>query len=263
MDIKTYFDSIKENIKHKMTNPFFGSLIIVWFIHNWRFTYTIFNFSNTEPLEKKISFIATYLDPLNFLPNLGWCILISFAVLLISYSLISLSKLITNFFEKTVTPFIYKITDTSSIATKDEYEILKLENDRLVDKLDSERINRAKLQKELSDTEARLSSLQIEYNIYKTDNQSHTTETTNSAKADIAEPSPEEIKILEYLSKTEKASPVSEIDRLIENLTRTKHYLSELRNNGLITEEYSRLYHQEAYGLSEDGRAFWVKKGIV
>lgn len=262
MDIKTYFDSIKENVKHKMTNPFFGSLIIVWLIHNWRFTYTIFNFSTTEPLEKKISFIATYLDPLNFLPNLGLCILISFAVLLISYSLVSLSKLTTNFFEKIVTPFIYKITDKSSIVTKDEYEILKLENDRLVEKLDSERTNRANLQNELSDTETRLSSLQNEFDRYKTDNQSYKTKTTNSSKEDITEPSPEEIKILEHLSKTEKLSPVSEIDQFIGNLTRTKHFLSELRKNRLITEEYNE-YGKAVYGLSENGRAFLVKKGIV
>ncbi len=38
------WDGIKDNVLQKTTNPFFGTLIAIWLVHNWQFIYTIFNF---------------------------------------------------------------------------------------------------------------------------------------------------------------------------------------------------------------------------
>jgi hypothetical protein len=151
----------------KTTNPIFGSLIIVWLIHNWKLMYKIFNFSSTETIEQRMAFIASYLDPPNFLPNLGWCILIAFVVLMVSYFLLYLSRLIINFFENIVAPFVYKITDKSSVVLKTNYELLKTEKDQLNDRLESERKSRVSLQNELENLESKYSKLQIDFDTYK------------------------------------------------------------------------------------------------
>ncbi|MCK9206502.1 MAG: hypothetical protein M0P66_05260 [Salinivirgaceae bacterium] len=148
--------SFKDNIKGKTTNPFFGTLIVVWIFHNWRLVYSIFNFESNTTLETRINFLATYFDSEIFLPNLLICLLITVFVLISTYILLNLSRLIVNFFEKTITPIVYKVTDKSSIVLKSDYELLKLETERFEKKFESEREARLKLQKEYEQLEARI-----------------------------------------------------------------------------------------------------------
>lgn len=52
--IEDLFVSFKENIKGKTTNPFFGTLILVWIFHNWRLIYSIFNFDTSSNLDTSV-----------------------------------------------------------------------------------------------------------------------------------------------------------------------------------------------------------------
>ena len=85
--------SFKENIKGKTTNPFFGTLIIVWVFHNWRLMYSLFNFESSSDLKTRLIFLSDYLDAENFLPDLLLCILMTIIVLISTYILLNLSRL--------------------------------------------------------------------------------------------------------------------------------------------------------------------------
>jgi hypothetical protein len=154
--IKDLLVSFTENIKTKTTNPFFGTLILVWFFDNWRLIYSLFNFAPTMNLESRKEFLATYLDPQNFLPNLVQCIWITILVLIGSYILLNFSRLIVNFFEKVITPLMYKWTDKSSIVLKKDYDILCTEKERFEKKYELERETRLKLQDEYEKLEIKL-----------------------------------------------------------------------------------------------------------
>ncbi len=153
--IKDLLVSFKDNIKAKSTNPFFGTLIIVWTVRNWNLFYSLFNFDDDFKLGDKISFIINHFTSKPFWPNLVWCIFYSFAVLTCSYILINVSRLIINFFEKIVTPIVYKITDKSSIVLKTEFDSIMAKNKKLEERLEEERSNRIRQQNEYEDLEKR------------------------------------------------------------------------------------------------------------
>lgn len=142
--------SFTEGLKNKVTNPFFGTLISVWIIHNYKFVYTVFNFRASTGLDDRLRFISTYLESNKFLPNLGICILIAIGVLVATYILMNFSRLIVYFFDKKITPWIKKITDSKSIVSKEEYDRQKLELERVQTRFDQEHEARLKL---LSDYE--------------------------------------------------------------------------------------------------------------
>ena len=148
--------SFKENIKGKTTNPFFGTLIIVWIFHNWRLMYSLFNFESSSDLKTRLIFLSDYLDAENFLPDLLLCILLTIIVLISTYILLNLSRLIVNFFEKIVTPIVYKLTDKSSIVLKKDYDNLISDRERVEKKFEMERESRLKLQDEYERLEVRL-----------------------------------------------------------------------------------------------------------
>lgn len=154
--IKDIFFSLKDNVKQKTTNPFFGTLIIVWIIHNWQFVYSLFNFEKEVTLQKRINFLKLYLEPLPFAKSLGLCILITIGVLISSYLLLNISRLIVNLYDKKLTPWIYMITDKTSIVLRSEYEDMKSERDLMSQKLETEREYKLKLQSEISNLEDKI-----------------------------------------------------------------------------------------------------------
>ncbi|RED26186.1 hypothetical protein BD847_0099 [Flavobacterium cutihirudinis] len=157
--IKEFLVSFKENLETKSSNPFFGTLIIIWFLKNWELFYTLFNFDNKTTLHTKKNFIFDHFKKLPLIENIFICILKAFFVLLISYCLINISRLIINFFEKKVTPLMYKWTDKTSIVLKSIYDISEEERKKLEKRVDEERSSRIKLQDEYDKLEQKLSAL--------------------------------------------------------------------------------------------------------
>jgi hypothetical protein len=157
--LKDIFFSFKENIRQKTTNPFFGTLIIVWIIHNWKLIFTFFNFEKNDTLQGKVLFLSQYFDAKPFLLNLGSCVLSTFGVLILTYLLLNLSRLIVNWFDKKLTPLVYKITDKNSILLKSTFQNLEYERDVLSQKLENEREAKLRLQKEVSQLEERIKQL--------------------------------------------------------------------------------------------------------
>ncbi len=157
--IKDIFLSFKENIKQKTTNPFFGTLILVWIIHNWEFIYTFFNFESTSNLKNRIDYLNNHLSTIPFVKNLFICIGITFVVLIFSFLFINLSRLIINIFEKKITPWVYKVTDKSSIVLKVDYELLQTERNQLFKKVEEEKAEKLKSQGEVNKLEEKISEL--------------------------------------------------------------------------------------------------------
>ena len=117
--IKDFLISFRDNFKEKTRNPFLGTYLIVWIIRNWELIYTLFNFDENFKLQDKIDFIKTYYSEQSFIGNLLTSVLWAFGLLILTYLLLSISRLITNFSEKQITPWIYKITDSKSIVLKE------------------------------------------------------------------------------------------------------------------------------------------------
>lgn len=155
--IGEWFTSLKDNISYKSTNPFFGTFILVVLARNWELLYSIFTFDSFSTRVTRIGVIKSYLnDNLDFWNDLLNNILISLGIVIGSYILINLTRLISNIFEKKLTPWIYKITDKNSVVLRTTHENVRNERDNLQKRLDQERDSKGKLETRIKELEDEL-----------------------------------------------------------------------------------------------------------
>ena len=153
--IKDFLISFKDNLREKNRNPFLGTYLLVWLFRNWELLFTLFNFDKEKKLQDKIDFIKNYYSKHDFLLNLWTNVYWAFGILVITYLLLNLSRLIVNLSESRLSPWIYKITDSKSIVLKSAYESIRSDRDDLQLRLDQERESKSKL-------EARIKSLETQ-----------------------------------------------------------------------------------------------------
>ncbi|MGG5578043.1 hypothetical protein ACPDHL_11980 [Myroides sp. C15-4] len=170
--IKDLFVSFGDNIKEKTKNPFLGTYVGVWIIRNWEFIYMLFNFDKDCSMDEKIVAIEIYFKRSPLIENLFWNILISFGVLILTYLLLNLSRLIVNVFEKKLTPWVYKITDKNSIVTKDEYNKLQVRYTKLESDIANEREKRYKEEQRADKLEKEMLEGNIQKSFTKPEDQS-------------------------------------------------------------------------------------------
>lgn len=151
--IKEFLISFSDNFKERTKNPFLGTYLVVWSFRNWELIFTLFNFDSNYTLLKKQEIIETYLKNNKFIPNLCFNITWTFGILILTYVLLNISRFIINLFEKRLTPWIYKITDSKSIVLKSKYDILKTEYYELQTALDNERESKSKLENRIKKLE--------------------------------------------------------------------------------------------------------------
>lgn len=154
--INDLFISFKDNIKQKTSNPFFGTFIIIWVIRHWKLIYIILTIESYKTLDDRVAIIEKYFLEESFIESILWTTLWSFGVLLSTYTLLNLSRLIINFFEKAVTPKVYSWTDKGDIVLKSEYKKVINENEKLKDRLEKEREQKIKAQDERDAFELKL-----------------------------------------------------------------------------------------------------------
>jgi len=108
--VKEAWDSIKDNIKERITNPFLGTFVIVWIVHNWPVVYSFFYFDKDWKLERKIKYFNNYWSEHTFFWNLICVALITIGILIITYLFLGLSRFMANYFENVVVPYVSKIS---------------------------------------------------------------------------------------------------------------------------------------------------------
>jgi hypothetical protein len=114
--VKEVWDSFKDNIKERVTNPFLGTFLLVWIVHNWRVVYAFLNFDKDYKLQNKIDYFNKYWTEHSFFWNLLGVALITVGVLIITYFFLALSRFFSNYFENVIVPFIYKISKGKTVT---------------------------------------------------------------------------------------------------------------------------------------------------
>lgn len=122
--------SFKDLFKSKVRNPFFGTLATVWVIHNWDLVYSLFHFDKSWNREMKIEYINTYFTDPGFLGNTFECIGIAILVLIASYALMNVSRLVVYTSNDIVKPLIQGLTDKGKIVLKKDFEEVEEDRDR-------------------------------------------------------------------------------------------------------------------------------------
>lgn len=244
--IKDLLVSFRENFKEKTANPFLGTYFMVLLIRNWELVYSIFNFDKEYKLVDKITFIKNYLLEREFISDLIINIFISFGILIATYLLLNLSRLVVNFSEKKITPFVYKITDSKSIVLKSVYEKIRIERDELQYRLDQERDAKSKLDSQIKTLEDKLTELKIGLQKNKEQYNNENSKTMPKDYFDL------------LISKLESNSSINHFKDVYTKINRGDYFKGEVEidlfiEQGLIKIHKKDLMEGDTYQLTEDG----------
>ena len=250
--IKDLLVSFKENFNDKVKNPFLGSYAIVWMIRNWELIYSIFNFDSELSLSGKIEYIKTYFSQNEFLPNLFSNILWTFGLLIITYLLLNLSRLIVNFSEKNIKPFIYKLTDSKSIVLKTEYNRLQSLNEELQRRLEIERELRSKVES----SKKKLEEAVTENMLLKKEGDNINLTELNDVTSILLN----KLKQAEMLDEFKKTAVDIKENLYIKNNYKPQELFKEL---GLIIYDGSKTVSDKRYKLTQDGEEVFLRSRLV
>lgn len=160
--IKDIVDSFKDNVSQKASNPLLATILIVWTFKNWRLLYGLLFFDKDLKLNDRIDYIDNYYSNVSFYENLGITVIYSFIALVGTYVLLSIARVIVDYYNKVIVPYISKLTDKSSVVLKSEYLILFKQNEELERKYSSERETRIKAKNDLELFETKYAELVLE-----------------------------------------------------------------------------------------------------
>lgn len=155
------------NIKDKLTNPFFGTLIIVWLTRNWELVYTIFNFDNNKTLKYKIQIIKNHISAKDFLEDLAICAWHAILFMLAGYIIIIITRAISMFVEHNVMPRLTDKIVSEDVISKKLYNELKKERDEYSESFEIERSKVRESSKNY--TQKLIENEQLQNNLTETD----------------------------------------------------------------------------------------------
>jgi hypothetical protein len=257
--------SFSDNIKQRATNPYLGTVAIVWILENWVLVYGLFNFDPDCTLADKTSFIINYFYYYPFWIGMLWCLLKSFGILILTYSLLNASRLIVNMFDKKLTPYIHQISDRSSIVLREIYEEALKNNIELRKRVEEERIEKLKANNDRDELEQKLEALHLKIEEMESQKGGQILENENSEVV-ITEhhiPESEKQEIASLLNKITQESDHESLRRVITNIDLNKpSYAGKgpttLFNNGLI-----KIEKKIASGTSTESTLYsYTKLGI-
>lgn len=153
--IRDTYSSLKDNLKERTTNPFLGTFTMVLLIHHWKILYALFNFDSNLSLQDRLDYITNYIKSSSLWEGVVVPVFVALLIIILTYLLINTSRLITNFYEKKVTPWVYKITDSSSVVLKSDYDKLVQKTYQLEEKVNAERAKRLEVEAERDKLESR------------------------------------------------------------------------------------------------------------
>jgi hypothetical protein len=134
-------NSFFSNIKDKLTNPYFGTLILVLLFNHWELIYVIFNFDDGLILENKLTFIENYItENMTFL-SVFFDALWALVFMLSGYLIIVLTRSIVLWVEFWLMPFITGEIINKNVVQKNEYDSVVKEREDYFDQYEVQRKN--------------------------------------------------------------------------------------------------------------------------
>lgn len=134
-------NSFFSNIKDKLTNPFFGTLILVLLIHHWELIYGIFNFDSDFTLTGKLSFIQNYINKNLTLGMLFYDLLYASGAMILGYLIIVGTRSIVLALEYRIMPFLTGKIVSKNVVVKSLYDEAAKEREEYFDQYEEQRKN--------------------------------------------------------------------------------------------------------------------------
>jgi len=239
--LKDGLNSILDNIKERTTNPFLGTLIVVWIVHNWKLVYSLLYFDSKLSLDKRLFYIQEYFNKTPFYLNLVYVFFLTILVLCVTYLFLGLSRFISDFYEKIIIPKIVKFNDKGNIVLKSDYLLLNEAFRQLELRLEEERLAKVAAQNERDSAYSRFTELRF--------NEEQQENKKSGAKNNQFE---------RVTSNIRSFASIAEINLIIQNIqSKKKNDPNDITIRTLLQEDFINLDPRTL----EDGRYVFTDEG--
>lgn len=134
-------NSFFTNIKDKLSNPFFGTLIIVLIIHHWELWYSAFNFDTDCTLEDKIRIIKGYAENNLTFKILMYNVFLAVFFMFIGYLVVLGTRSLVMWIEFGIMPYITGKIVNKKVVRKSEFDDVVKEREEYFDQYEEQRKN--------------------------------------------------------------------------------------------------------------------------
>lgn len=134
-----YFTSFFQNIKDKLTNPFFGTLIIVLILHHPQFWYSLFNFDEGVNLQQKIIYLREIGSREFSIWEIINDIFCAIFFVIIGYLIVLGTRTLSMWIEFRLMPMITKKIVSENLVMRDEYNEVVKDRNKYSEKYEEQR----------------------------------------------------------------------------------------------------------------------------
>ena len=134
-------NSFFKNVKDKLTNPYFGTLILVLLFHHWELLYSIFNFDDRLCLNAKLKSIKKYISTNITFESVMYDALWALILMLAGYLIIVITRSIVLWVEFWLMPLITGKIINKNVVEKDKYDNVVKEREEYFDQYEVQRKN--------------------------------------------------------------------------------------------------------------------------
>lgn len=134
-----FLNSFFQNVKDKLTSPFFGTLSFILIIHHWEFWYTLFNFDKDCTRTEKIATLSL-IGKREFSGwNLLCDIITALVIMLIGYLVIFGTRALSLFFDHKAMPWITGKVVSKEVVLMETHKAVVAERDEYSEKYEEQR----------------------------------------------------------------------------------------------------------------------------
>lgn len=154
-----WLSSLSDNFKNRFRDPFLGTFLVVWLVHNAEFLFWLFSFEDGFELDVKLNRLFGYFkeNPFgwNLLQDVGW----TFLVLISTFFLKGIGLILKELYEEKAVKEIQVLLKSSKVVAKTKYDRLEQERDQLEERYEKTRKEKIEAQGEHSKMETEFISL--------------------------------------------------------------------------------------------------------
>jgi archaellum component FlaC len=134
-----FLNSFFQNVKDKLTSPFFGTLSFILLVHHWEFWYTLFNFDAGSTLIEKLNILRMVSNREFAFKRILFDIASTIFIMLVGYAIVLATRSLSLLIDFRTMPWITgRIISKNVVERKVHEEIIK-ERDGYAEKYEEQR----------------------------------------------------------------------------------------------------------------------------
>ena len=134
-----FFNSFFQNVKDKLTNPFFGTLGFILIFHHWEFWYTLFNFDKDCTRSEKLAILRAMATKefsfYDIAEDIGWTVLF----VLIGYLVVFLTRALSLAFDHKIMTWLTRKVVSKKVILLETHKTVVTERDRYSEQYEEQR----------------------------------------------------------------------------------------------------------------------------